>query len=121
MFICTSILVHFLQECCWHDVQFTSLVLHFHYLLMYLTECEWCKLDKIWYFCWCWSICWYCFELILYIIDFSRMNVAQSSAVLLDGIGFSTLFPVSLLMIWNSPLVFFLFLFIWFEMTCFSW
>ena len=57
------------------------------------------------------------------LIFFSRKNVAKSSvsfsAVLPGGIGLSALFPVSLLMIWKSPLVFFLFSFIWFDTTFF--
>ena len=59
------------------------------------------------------------------LLFFSRKNVvkssARSSAVLPDDIRFSTFFPVSLMMIWKSPLVYFLFLFIWFDMTCFLW
>ena len=59
------------------------------------------------------------------LLIFSRKNVvkssASSSAVLSGDLGCSALFPVSLLMIWKSSLVFFLFLFVWFDMTCFFW
>ena len=106
-----------------NDVQFAALVLHFHYFYfsVYLTGVSSAKLVNFstsvgggLYA----STVLNCSHILLII---SRKNVTKSSAVLPGGIGFSALFPVSLLTIWKSLLVFYLFSFIWFDTTCFLW